>query len=171
MKQNDNLDLNNYKPFMNEFQKYSSNLFDFGDTNIFKPKEKPNEEILKDRLKRSTKNEYELIQKHFRLKAAEDLSPERLEQMMKKYPPFEADAIPEDQIDTFQTKGEQGWCYLTQQILADNSAIEEKLEKMKVEHEQELKRREFKERRSTLGTKGQGKDANANQDLGTSVER
>ena len=91
---------------------------------------------------------------------------------MKKFPPFEADAIPEEQIETFQTKGEQGWCYLTQQILANNSAIEEKLEKMKVEHELELKRREFKERQSrAIGTKGQGKDANVNPDLGTSMER
>lgn len=33
--ENDNLDLEKYEPYMNEFQKYSSVLFDFGDNNIF----------------------------------------------------------------------------------------------------------------------------------------
>ena len=63
MKENQNLDLNEYNPFLNEFQKYSANLFDFGDNNIFKPKEKTNDEILKEKLQRSTQNEYKLTEK------------------------------------------------------------------------------------------------------------
>lgn len=95
MKENNNLDLNNYNPFLNEFQKYSSNLFDFGDNNIFKPKEKSHEEIQKERLMRSTQNEYNKTAKQLRMKLKdEEISPERVEQIMKKYPPFKADAIP-----------------------------------------------------------------------------
>lgn len=56
---------------MNEFQKYSANLFDFGENNIFQQKEKTNEDILKEKLQRSTKNEYENTKKLLRLKISD----------------------------------------------------------------------------------------------------
>ena len=45
---------------------------------------------------------------------SEDVSPERIQQAMKKYPPFLADTIPEEEIETFSKKGTLGWTYLTQ---------------------------------------------------------
>jgi len=44
---------------------------------------------------------------------SEDVSPERIQQAMKKYPPFLADTIPEEEIETFSKKGTLGWTYLT----------------------------------------------------------
>lgn len=162
---------------MNEFQKYSASLFDFGENNIFKPKEKTNEEILKEKMQRSTKNEYKLTEKNLKFthKGA-DISPERIGQIMKKYPPFQADAVPQDEIETFQKKGEQGWTYLTQQIFANNTAIEQKLEKMKIKQELEQKRREFKDRQNRLNQfqKAHGGKENVNssaKDLDASLER
>ena len=71
---------------------------------------------------------------------------------MKRFPPFQADVIPEEELQSFQKKGEQGWTYLTQQIFANNSAIEEKYEKMEKQRELDLKRRETKERIQRLST-------------------
>ena len=61
---------------------------------------------------------------------------------MKRFPPFQADVIPQDDIQTFQKKGEQGWTFLTHQILASNSAIEEKYEKMEKQRLIDFKRKE-----------------------------
>lgn len=79
LKENDNLDLEKYEPFMNEFQKYSSNLFDFGDNNIFGVQAKTQEEITKAKLKLSTKQEYEKTEKMLRMKGEAEVSPERVE--------------------------------------------------------------------------------------------
>jgi len=57
LKKHNNLDLNDYNQFLGEFQKYSSNMFDFGDNSVFKVAEKSNEEKLNEKLKRSTNNE------------------------------------------------------------------------------------------------------------------
>ena len=89
MKQNNNLDLNDYDQFLGEFQKFSSTMFDFGDNSVFKQNEKSNEEKLADKLKRCTKTEYENTEKKLKVKfAMNDISPERVQQAMKKYPPF-----------------------------------------------------------------------------------
>ena len=89
MKQNNNLDLNDYDQFLGEFQKFSSTMFDFGDNSVFKQAEKSNEEKLADKLKRSTNSEYEKTEKKLKVKfAMNDISPERVQQAMKKYPPF-----------------------------------------------------------------------------------
>lgn len=80
MKENRNLDLSNYNPFLNEFHKYSANLFDFGENNIFKPKEKTTDEILKEKQQRSTKNEYRKTETKLKMKFQdEQFSPERVE--------------------------------------------------------------------------------------------
>ena len=81
---------------------------------MFKVAPKSNEELLNDKLKRSTKKEYEKTE--LKLKASLDcneVSPERVLHEMKKFPPFLADSIPEEDIDKFQQKGALGWNYLT----------------------------------------------------------
>ena len=50
MQENDNLDLDNYKPFMHDFQKFSVSVFDFGDSGIFKLKDETAHDIIKQRL-------------------------------------------------------------------------------------------------------------------------
>jgi hypothetical protein len=57
-------------------------------------------------------------------------------------PPFEGDAIPEEDIDSFQMKGLIGWNYITNQLL-NSSIIEEKLEAMKEEKETIQNRRKI----------------------------
>ena len=74
MKKNDNLDLDNYKQYMSDFQKFSGNLFDH-DSNIFKVEQKDPTEILEMKMKRSIKNESQLIQKDYGKRA---LSPVRM---------------------------------------------------------------------------------------------
>lgn len=102
LKENQNLDLSKYNPFLHEFQKYSSSLFDFGDNNIFKPKEKTNDEILKEKLSRSTRNEYQLTEKQLQaMNKGSEISPEKIDLIMKKFPPFKGDAIPADEIENF----------------------------------------------------------------------
>lgn len=79
MKQNNNLDLNDYDQFLNEFQKFSSTMFDFGDNSVFKQAEKSNEEKLNDKLKRSTHSEYEKTEKKLKVKFnMTEVSPERV---------------------------------------------------------------------------------------------
>ena len=60
---------------------------------------------------------------------------------------------------------------MTQQIFANHAAIAEKLEKMRGDHELELKRREFKDRQTrTSNMKASAKDASGNQDLTGTLE-
>ena len=49
-------------------------------------------------------------------------------------PPFSGDAIPEEDINSFQVKGLIGWNYITNQLL-NGSALDDKLEAMKAEKE------------------------------------
>ena len=56
---------------------------------MFKQAEKSNEEKLADKLKRSTNSEYEKTEKKLKLRfKMNDISPDRVQQAMKKYPPF-----------------------------------------------------------------------------------
>lgn len=66
MKHHNNLDLSDYNQYLGEFQKYSSNMFDFGDSSVFKVAEKSNEEKLNEKLKRSTNNEYEKTERQMK---------------------------------------------------------------------------------------------------------
>ena len=59
LKEHNNLDLDTYKPFMHEFQKFSGDIFDF-ENNIFQTKKTEKEPV--NRLKRSTQNEYKFQQ-------------------------------------------------------------------------------------------------------------
>ena len=70
-------------------------------------------------MRRSTQQEYQRTQKRLIQEegAAVNLSPERINSILKKFPPFVSDAIPEEDIDTFQKKGEIGWNFLTHSIL------------------------------------------------------
>ena len=68
MKENQNLDLSKYNKFLSEFQQYSANLFDFGDNMLFKPQEKTTDEIIKEKLQRSTKNEYIKTENQLKIK-------------------------------------------------------------------------------------------------------
>ena len=79
MKQNNNLDLNDYDQFLGEFQKFSSTMFDFGDNSVFKQAEKSNEEKLNDMLKRSTHSEYDKTEKKLKAKLKiTEISPDRV---------------------------------------------------------------------------------------------
>ena len=62
MKENDNLDLDTYKQYMDQFYKFSGDLFEFDHT-IFQAKKRDNQEIQENKLRRSHVNEYELTEK------------------------------------------------------------------------------------------------------------
>jgi hypothetical protein len=100
LKENDNLDLDTYKQYMHEFYKFSGDLFEFDHT-IFQTKVRDPLEILDNKLRRSSLNEYELTEKQLSRKTAGDAgnsrgasSPERVRSILKKLPPFEGDIIP-----------------------------------------------------------------------------
>ena len=57
MKGNKNLDLDQYQPYMHEFQMYSIDLFDFGDKKLFCKKIK-DESMIDEGLKRTYQNEF-----------------------------------------------------------------------------------------------------------------
>ena len=66
LKENDNLDLSTYKPFMNEFYKYSSDIFDF-EENIFTSNKKAAiDALLASNVKRTTDAEVKTIEKLIR---------------------------------------------------------------------------------------------------------
>ena len=67
---------------------------------------------------------------------------------MKKFPPFLADCIPEEDIEKFQKKGTLGWTYLTQQIFSENTAIEQKFNQLMKEMENMKKRKEYQDRQA-----------------------
>lgn len=60
LKDNDNLDLSSYKPYIKDFSNFSSHLFDFGEASIFKIAEKNKNEVPDSSPKRTTKREYDL---------------------------------------------------------------------------------------------------------------
>lgn len=66
-------------------------------------------------MRRSTKEEYQRIREDIRVHGgtAADMSPERINRMLKKLPPFKHDEIPEEDLDYFSQKSEIGWSYLT----------------------------------------------------------
>ena len=45
------------------------------------------------------------------------ISPERINKMVKKLPPFRHDEYPEEDLEYFQQKSDIGWNYLTSNIL------------------------------------------------------
>ena len=57
MKENDNLDLDTYKQYMDEFYKFSGDLFEFDHT-IFQSKKRDPQEVQDSKLRRSQANEY-----------------------------------------------------------------------------------------------------------------
>ena len=95
LRENDNLDLDTYKQYMNEFYKFSGDLFEFDHT-IFQKKVRDPQEVIENRLRRSSANEYELTEKQLTRDAANkgSSSPERILGILKKLPPFEGDNIP-----------------------------------------------------------------------------
>ena len=102
LRENDNLDLKTYKPFIKEFYRNSGHMFEFDD-NIFKGVIKDQNEVAEEKLKRSLKNEYRSVSKDPKLgkDGLSGPSPERIQNIMKKLPPFINDNIPEDHITTF----------------------------------------------------------------------
>jgi cysteinyl-tRNA synthetase len=97
LKHHDNLKLEDYKPFIHEFQRFSGDIFDF-DNNIFQMKKSDNEAVSK--LKRSTANEYKNQIENLKVKEGEttDVSPDRINRILKKMPPFIADNLSVEQI-------------------------------------------------------------------------
>ena len=96
LKENDNLDLDTYKQYMHEFYKFSGDLFEFDHT-IFQSKVRDPQEILDNKLRRSSLNEYELTEKQLARKGDGGTrgasSPEMVRNILKKLPPFEGDII------------------------------------------------------------------------------
>ena len=54
-------------------------------------------------MRRSTQNEYKITEKYLKQMEGEaaNLSPERIERILKKLPPFSTDTIDSDDIDAF----------------------------------------------------------------------
>jgi len=54
-------------------------------------------------MRRSTENEYRITEKHLKQMEGEEanLSPERIERILKKLPPFSTDTVDSDDIDAF----------------------------------------------------------------------
>ena len=79
MKNNNNLDLESYKPFIQDFHKYSGELFDF-EQNIFPQKFKDPQDVMESKMRRSIKNEYDITEKHLKISEGQeaDVSPERV---------------------------------------------------------------------------------------------
>tara|TARA_B110000305_G_C19357416_1_gene597619 strand:+ start:417 stop:743 length:327 start_codon:yes stop_codon:yes gene_type:complete len=100
LRENDNLDLNTYKPFMQEFYKFSGDMFDF-ESNIFQAKKKDPTQVKEDTLRRSLKNEYRLAEKELKIAEGGAPSPERINKLLKQYPPFALDNIPDEDITSF----------------------------------------------------------------------
>ena len=73
LKENDNLDLDTYKQYMHEFYKFSGDLFEFDHT-IFQSKVRDPQEILDNKLRRSSLNEYELTEKQLARKTLNTFS-------------------------------------------------------------------------------------------------
>ena len=60
-------------------------------------------------------------------------SADKLNKLIKYYPPFKNDEIPDETINFYDEKGEMGWRYLTSHILNNSSAIHNKIEKINLE--------------------------------------
>ena len=93
-------------------------MFEFDD-NIFKGVMKDPYEVAEEKLHRSLKNEKRHVSNDPKLaKEGESVpSPERINNIMKKLPPFINDNIPAEDIKQFQKKGLIGWGFLTSQVL------------------------------------------------------
>ena len=100
LKDHNNLDLETYKPFMNDFHRFLGELFDF-ENNIFQTKKTDMDSV--SRLKRCSKNEYKYQESALKVKEGDntDLSPERINKILKKMPPFKADNLSDDFIKRF----------------------------------------------------------------------
>ncbi len=57
-------------------------------------------------------------------------SAEKLNKLIKYYPPFKNDEIPDETIKFYDEKGELGWRYITSHILNNSSAIHNKIDKI-----------------------------------------
>ena len=76
--------MNSYEPFIGEFQNYT--LGAFNDKTIFSTNKR---DISK--LRRSSANEYDIIDKYLKDKGSKKISPERVNSILKTYPPFKMD--------------------------------------------------------------------------------
>ena len=99
MKQNCNLDLENYKPYLYEFCKYSQGVL-------------PVENVFDGKI-----NELE-AQKEMRtmairkLSRKENISGRELLKIKKKLPPDDKDHVLEQEVDTFARFGKIGWTFV-----------------------------------------------------------
>ena len=84
LRENDNLDLNTYKPFMQEFYKFSGDMFEF-ESNIFQAKKKDPTQVKEDTLRRSLKNEYRLAEKELKIAEGGAPSPERINKLLNPH--------------------------------------------------------------------------------------
>ena len=73
--------------------------------------------MLEANLRRSLKNEYKLAEKDLKFQGVGAPSPERINKLLKKYPPFQQDNVLEEDITSFQKKGIIGWNFITHQLL------------------------------------------------------
>lgn len=114
LRQHKNLNLDTYKPFIKDFHHFSNGFYQY-ESNIFQPMVKDSSEVLKAQLQRSEEKEFSIVVNNIKQKEgkAADLSPLRMQKILKRLPPFQNDTIPEIEIEEFQKKGSLGWSYLT----------------------------------------------------------
>ena len=84
-----NLDLDNYDKYINDFHRFSSDMFEHGDS-IFPPKKVDPLELERAKLTRSAANEYKITENFIKMTEGDkaNLSPERINRVLKYLPPF-----------------------------------------------------------------------------------
>jgi len=112
-KENKNLDLRHYEPFMTEFQRMGLDLFE--GNNIFEERKNKIKDRLLDKGISSTE----------RSPDAKALSKKELDDFKRKMPPNQndSDVLQLEEISQFQQFGPAGWQYFKKQLFNTNPAL------------------------------------------------
>ena len=122
LKKHSNLNLDEYSPYVHEFTQFSQHIFTA--QTVFS-KVIDNSDSF-----RTTQKEYKATTKRL-LKAGKDASPSRVNEIIKKLPPFQNENISREDISTFQNKAGQGWLHMTKCILSPTKKMEKRFENLK----------------------------------------
>ena len=101
LKENHNLDLDNYKPYLYDFTKFSQGVLPV--ENVFDGK--------RNHLEAQKELRAKVMRK---LSKKEDLSPIKKLKIKKRLPPDNKDDIPEQEVDTFAEFGTIGWKFVSE---------------------------------------------------------
>ena len=113
IKNYNNLDLDVYDKHITDFQRYSGEIFEHDD-NIFPPMKVDPVDAAQAKLQRSLANEYQIIEKFLKGIEGENanITPNRINKLLKYLPPFQRDTVPQANIDAFTDRGALGWTFL-----------------------------------------------------------